>query len=34
MAEAVTQIIKSSQAVELVIEQPFYIPMTGPANFL
>jgi glycogen debranching enzyme len=32
MAEAVTQIIESSQAVELVIEQPFYIPMTGPAT--
>src|SRR5215813_3043607 len=32
MAEAVTQIIKGSQAVELIIEQPFYIPMTGPAT--
>ncbi|MBV8927221.1 MAG: amylo-alpha-1,6-glucosidase [Bradyrhizobium sp.] len=31
MAEAVTQIIQDSRAVELVIEQPFYIPMTGPA---
>jgi glycogen debranching enzyme len=32
MAEAVTQIIKGSQAIELVVEQPFYIPMTGPAT--
>ena len=32
MAEAVTQIIESSQAIELVVEQPFYIPMTGPAT--
>src|SRR5215831_4330692 len=32
MAEAVTQIVKGSQAVELIIEQPFYIPMTGPAT--
>ena len=32
MAEAVTQIIQSSQAIELVVEQPFYIPMTGPAT--
>ena len=32
MAEAVSQIIQGSQAVELVIEQPFYIPMTGPAT--
>jgi glycogen debranching enzyme len=30
-AELVTQIISTSQAVELVEEQPFYIPMTGPA---
>ena len=30
-AELVTQIIATSQAVELVEEQPFYIPMTGPA---
>src|ERR1700757_1621725 len=32
MAEAVSQFIQSSQEVELVIEQPFYIPMTGPAT--
>src|ERR1700754_4554294 len=32
MAEAVTKVVQSSQAVELVIEQPFYIPMTGPAT--
>jgi len=32
MAEAVTQIIQSSQTIELVVEQPFYIPMTGPAT--
>src|SRR5215469_12621701 len=32
MAEAVTQIIQGSQPIELVIEQPFYIPMTGPAT--
>jgi glycogen debranching enzyme len=31
MAEAVSQIVQSSQPVELVTEQPFYIPMTGPA---
>jgi glycogen debranching enzyme len=30
-SEAVTQILATSQALELVIEQPFYIPMTGPA---
>src|SRR5436190_4164964 len=30
-AELVTQIIATSQAVELIEEQPFYIPMTGPA---
>ena len=30
MAEAVTQIVQ--HAVELSIEQPFYIPMTGPAT--
>src|SRR5215468_2059577 len=30
-AEVVTQIISTSQTVELVSEQPFYIPMTGPA---
>src|SRR5258708_28126401 len=30
-AELVTQIIATSQTVELVEEQPFYIPMTGPA---
>jgi glycogen debranching enzyme len=30
-AEVVTQIVATSQTVELVEEQPFYIPMTGPA---
>src|SRR5215471_17654892 len=30
-AEVVTQIISTTQTVELVAEQPFYIPMTGPA---
>jgi glycogen debranching enzyme len=30
-AEAVTQIISTSQTIEQVAEQPFYIPMTGPA---
>src|ERR1700750_1616254 len=30
-AEVVTQIISTSQTFELVEEQPFYIPMTGPA---
>src|SRR5882672_4132570 len=30
-AELVTQIIATSQTVELFEEQPFYIPMTGPA---
>ena len=30
-AEVVTQIISTSQAIELVAEQSFYIPMTGPA---
>ena len=30
-AEVVTQIISTSQAIELVAEQRFYIPMTGPA---
>jgi glycogen debranching enzyme len=30
-AEVVTQIIATSQAVEMVEEQAFYIPMTGPA---
>jgi glycogen debranching enzyme len=30
-AEVVTQIVGTSQTVELVEEQPFYIPMTGPA---
>ena len=30
MAEAITQIVQ--HAVELSIEQPFYIPMTGPAT--
>jgi glycogen debranching enzyme len=30
-SEAVTQILATSQTLELVIEQPFYIPMTGPA---
>src|ERR1700761_3025524 len=32
MAEAVSQIIQSSQTIELLVEQPFYIPMTGPAT--
>ena len=32
MAEAVSQIIQSSHPIELVVEQPFYIPMTGPAT--
>jgi glycogen debranching enzyme len=30
-AEVVTQIIATSQTIEPVAEQPFYIPMTGPA---
>src|SRR5262249_49442822 len=30
-SEVITQIISTSQTVELVVEQPFYIPMTGPA---
>src|ERR1700752_952678 len=30
-AEVVTQIISTAQTIELVEEQPFYIPMTGPA---
>ena len=30
-AEIVTQMVTTSQAAELVDEQPFYIPMTGPA---
>ena len=30
-AEVATQIISTTQAVELVEEEPFYIPMTGPA---
>jgi glycogen debranching enzyme len=30
-AEVVTQIVSASRTVELVAEQPFYIPMTGPA---
>jgi glycogen debranching enzyme len=30
-AEVVTQIIATSQTLEMVAEQPFYIPMTGPA---
>src|SRR6201996_9438833 len=32
MAEAVSQIIQSSQTIELLVEQPFYIPMTGPST--
>jgi glycogen debranching enzyme len=32
MAEAVREIITSSQTIELVLDQPFYIPMTGPAT--
>src|ERR1700743_1800390 len=31
MAEAVTQFVALSRTVELSLEQPFYIPMTGPA---
>jgi glycogen debranching enzyme len=30
-AEVITQIISTSQTIEQVSEQPFYIPMTGPA---
>src|SRR5437868_12877535 len=30
-AEVVTQIISTSRTSELVVEQSFYIPMTGPA---
>jgi glycogen debranching enzyme len=30
-AEVVTRFASSSQSVELIAEQPFYIPMTGPA---
>jgi glycogen debranching enzyme len=29
--EFVTQIAATSQALEIILEQPFYIPMTGPA---
>jgi glycogen debranching enzyme len=29
--EVVTQIAATSQALEIILEQPFYIPMTGPA---
>ncbi len=32
MPEAVTQIFTSSQVVELAVDQPFYIPMTGQAT--
>jgi len=32
MADAVTQIFTSTQVVELAVDQPFYIPMTGPAT--
>src|SRR5271167_2020167 len=31
MAEAFTQFAATPRAVELSLEQPFYIPMTGPA---
>src|SRR5271165_303160 len=31
-AEVVTQIIATSQVIEPLAEQPFYIPMTGPAS--
>ena len=31
MAEVVTQFVATSRTVELSLEQPFYIPMTGPA---
>src|ERR1700750_768818 len=30
-AEVATQIVATSQTVEMIEEQPFYIPMTGPA---
>ena len=30
-AEVVAHIIAASQGIEIVSEQPFYIPMTGPA---
>ena len=32
MAEAVTQVIQISATDNLAVEQPFYIPMTGPAT--
>jgi glycogen debranching enzyme len=32
MAEAVTQVIQISAIDNLTVEQPFYIPMTGPAS--
>src|ERR1700676_5495161 len=32
MAEAVTLFVATSRSVELSLEQPFYIPMTGPAS--
>src|ERR1700756_1136341 len=31
-SEAVTQILATSQTLELVMDQPFYIPRTGPAT--
>ena len=34
MSAEVTQIISTLQTVEVVEEQSFYIPMTGPANVI
>src|SRR5579871_1531136 len=31
MAEVVTQFVATSRSVELALEQPFYLPLTGPA---
>src|SRR5262249_38149541 len=31
MAEVITQVVATPRTVELSLEQPFYIPMTGPA---
>ena len=30
-SEVVSQFVATSHALELVVEQPFYIPMTAPA---
>ena len=30
-SEVVSQIVATSHPLELVLEQPFYIPMTAPA---